>query len=91
MPCLLFLATLAMPRVVIVLLYLFSSFFAKAYESILFLALGFIFLPLTTIAYAWAINVHNAVDGVYLVVVIVAVLADLGLIGSHEAARRRRS
>ena len=89
MPCLLILLTLTMPRLAIVLLYLFTNFFARAYDSIVFVALGFLFLPLTTIAYAWAINVHHGVDGLYLVVVVVAVLSDLGMIGSGEAARRR--
>lgn len=89
MACLFFLLTLAMPRLAIVLLYLFTNFFARAYDSIVFIALGFIFLPLTTIAYAWAINVHHSVDGLYLVVVIVALFSDLGLIGSGEVARRR--
>jgi hypothetical protein len=90
MACLFFLVTLAMPRIAIVLLYLFTNFFVRAYNSIVFIALGFIFLPLTTIAYAWAINVNHTVDGLYLVVVIVALLSDLGIIGSGAARRRGR-
>lgn len=89
MACLFILLTLAMPRVVIVLLYLFTDFFIRAYSSIVFVVLGFIFLPLTTIAYAWAIDVHHSVDGLYMVVVVLALLIDLGIIGSGEAARRR--
>jgi UDP-N-acetylmuramyl pentapeptide phosphotransferase/UDP-N-acetylglucosamine-1-phosphate transferase len=90
MPCLIVLIALAMPRLAIVLLYLFTTFFNRAYDSILFVLLGFLFLPFTTIAYAWAINVHHTVDGLYLVVVVVAVLADLGFLGSGEAVRRRQ-
>jgi len=89
MPCLLALFMIAFPRAAIVLLWLFTNFFARAYNSILILILGFIFLPLTTIVYAWIVNSGNAVAGVYLVAIIIAVLADIGLLGGHEWGRRR--
>ena len=88
MPCLLLLLTLAFPRLVMVLLFLLSNFLQRAYNSLLIIVLGFIFLPLTTIVYAWVVNSHHPVDGVYLVAVIVAALIDLGLIG-HGARSRR--
>ena len=88
MPCLLLLLTLAFPRLVIVLLYLFSTFLQRAYNSLLIIVVGFIFLPLTTIVYAWTVNSHQPVQGIYLVAVIVAVLIDLGLLG-HGARSRR--
>ena len=88
MPCLLLLLTLAFPRVAIVLLYLFSNFLERAYHSLLLIVLGFIFLPITTIVYAWIVNGHNAVQGIYLVAIIVSVLLDLGLLG-HGARSRR--
>jgi uncharacterized oligopeptide transporter (OPT) family protein len=90
MPCLLLLLTLAFPRVVIVLLYLFSNFLERAYHSLLIIILGFLFLPVTTIVYAWVVNSHHPVEGLYLVAVIVSVLIDLGLLG-HGARSRRRS
>jgi uncharacterized oligopeptide transporter (OPT) family protein len=89
MPCLLLLLTLAFPRVAIVLLYLFSTFLEKAYNSLLIIVLGFIFLPVTTIVYAWVVNSHHPVEGIYLVAVVVSVLLDLGLIG-HGARSSRR-
>jgi hypothetical protein len=95
MPCLLLLLTLAFPRFVIVLLFFFSDFLQRAYahavgasNSLIAIIIGFIFLPLTTIVYAWVVNSHHAVEGVYLIAVIVAVLLDLGLIG-HGARSRR--
>lgn len=88
MPCLLLLLSLAFPRVAIVLLYLFSNFLERAYHSLLIIILGFIFLPLTTIVYAWVVNSHEPLQGLYLVAVIVSVVIDLGLIG-HGASRRR--
>jgi uncharacterized oligopeptide transporter (OPT) family protein len=87
MPCLLVLLALAFPRVVIVLIYLMSNFLDRAYHSLLIIILGFIFLPLTTIVYAWVVNSHYPLSGIYLVAVLVAALADLGLIG-HGASRR---
>ena len=90
MPCLLLLLTLAFPRVAIVLLYLFSTFLERAYNSLLIIILGFLFLPVTTIVYAWVVNSHHPVQGLYLVAVIVSVLIDLGLLG-HGARSRRRS
>jgi uncharacterized oligopeptide transporter (OPT) family protein len=88
MPCLLLIFTLAFPRVAIVLLFLLSNFLQRAYNSLLIIVLGFIFLPLTTIVYAWVVNAHHPVEGMYLVAVIVSVLIDLGLIG-HGARSRR--
>ena len=90
MPCLLLLLTLAFPRVVLVLLYLFSDFLQRAYHSLLIIVLGFLFLPVTTIVYGWVVNSHHPLEGIYLVAVIVAVLLDLGLIG-HGARSRRNN
>ena len=87
MPCLLVLLTLAFPRVVLLVLFFFTNYLQRAYANFLWPLLGFIFLPVTTIAYAWVVNSHAPLAGVYLVVVIVAVLIDLGLVGSHRMRR----
>lgn len=88
MPCLMLLLGIAFPRLAIVLLFFFTTFLERAYHSLLLLVLGFVFLPLTTIVYAWIVNGQHAVDGIYLVALIVAVLADLGLLGQGEYHRR---
>jgi uncharacterized oligopeptide transporter (OPT) family protein len=88
MPCLLVILALAFPRVVMVVMYLLSNYLQRAYQSFLIIVLGFIFLPLTTIVYAWVVNSHQQVQGLYLVAIIVAVLVDLGLIG-HSARSNR--
>jgi hypothetical protein len=81
---------LATPRLAIVLLVIFSDYIGRAYHTVVWPFLGFLFMPLTTLAYAWAINVHGSVDGLFLVVVVLAVLMDLGLLGGGgESARRR--
>lgn len=79
------------PRFAIVLVVVFSDYIGRAYETVLWPFLGFLFLPMTTLAYAWAINSRGSVEGVQLVVVIIAVLIDLGLIGGSAARRKRRS
>ena len=61
------------PRFAIVLVVIFSDYIGRAYETTLWPFLGFLFLPLTTLAYAWAINANGTVEGIYLVVVVVAV------------------
>ena len=90
MPCCLGLLGFFAPRVVIVLLVIFSDYIGRACETNLYPFLGFLFLPFTTLVYAWAINTHGAIDGMYLAAVIVAVLVDLGVIGGNARGRRRR-
>ena len=68
-------------------LFFFTNFLQRAYPEILWLVLGFIFLPVTTIAYAWIVNSHLPVEGIYLVAMIIAVVVDLGLVGSHRIRR----
>lgn len=91
MPCLIALLAIAFPRVVMLVLYFFTNFFSRAYHSLLILLLGFIFLPLTTIVYAWIVNSGQSVNGMYLIAIIVAVVFDLGLVGGGESYRRRRA
>lgn len=89
MPCIVALLALLFPRIVLVLVFFLTNYIQKAFpDSLLWPLLGFIFLPLTTLVYAWAINVAGAITGVYLVVMILAVLFDLGLLGGSARPRR---
>jgi TRAP-type mannitol/chloroaromatic compound transport system permease small subunit len=90
MPCLLVLVALFLPRVAIVILALFTTYMSNAYHTLLWPVLGFIFLPYTTLAYAWAINSHGSVDGIYLAVVVIAALVDLGTTGGGARVRKTR-
>jgi hypothetical protein len=87
MPCLLLILGLAFPRLVLLLLFFFTDFLSRAYHGLLLPLLGFIFLPLTTLIYAWIVNSGAPVAGFYLVALVICVVADLGLIG-HGATRR---
>jgi len=89
MPCCLLLLVLLFPRVVLVLMFLLSTYLQRAYHGLLIPLLGFIFLPLTTVVYAWLVNSGRPTDGVYLVLLIVAVVMDVGGLGGGEYHRRR--
>lgn len=88
MPCCLIIAVLAFPRIVLACLFLFSHYLERAYHGLLIPILGFIFLPLTTIAYAWFTNTHQPIQGFNLLILIVAVLLDAGGIGGGAFRRR---
>jgi len=90
MPCLLGCIALVAPRLTIVLVVIFSDYIGRAYETTLWPLLGFFVMPLTTLAYAWAIHSRGSVAGLHLVVVVIAVLMDLGLVGGSATSRRRR-
>ena len=90
MPCLLVILVLAFPRVVLALLFFLSNYLDRAYHGLLVPLLGFIFLPLTTLAYAWMVNSHLPLEGVNLIILIIAVVIDLGGLGGGEWHRRRR-
>jgi uncharacterized oligopeptide transporter (OPT) family protein len=57
---------------------------------LLILILGFIFLPITTIVYAWLVNTHSPIQGINLIYLILAVVIDVGGLGGGEGYRRRR-
>ena len=87
MPCLLALLAVAFPRVAIVLLWLFTSFFSHIH-GIVIPILGFISLPLTLIVYAYLQNTHQPMGAVQLVFIFIAVVLDLGLLHRGTVARR---
>jgi hypothetical protein len=81
------------PRLALFLVWLFgNNYLERAYSSVLLELLGFLFLPLTTLTYAYAHNsLSNAghVTSLGWLLTAVAVLVDVGIIGSHQRARRR--
>ena len=89
MPFLVGCLALSAPRFAIILVALFSNYLGRAYESAFWPFIGFLFMPLTTLAYAWAINSRGSVAGVHLAVVVLAALVDLGLVGGSASRRYR--
>jgi hypothetical protein len=90
MPCLVVIVLLAFPRIALVFLYLTSNYLQRAYHGLLIPLVGFIFLPLTTLAYAWMTNTHQAIAGINLIILVVAAVIDLGGLSGGEYHRRSR-
>jgi len=90
MPCLFLILVLLFPRAVLLVLFFFTDYLTRAYHGLLLPLLGFIFLPLTTLTYAWLANSGMPVEGVNLIILIVAVIIDMGGIGGGEYHRRNR-
>jgi hypothetical protein len=90
MPCLMLILLVAFPRIALVLLLFFSNYLQRAYHGLLVPLIGFIFLPLTTLAYAWMANTGQPTTGLNLIVLIICVIVDLGGLGGGEYHRRNR-
>ena len=90
MPCLLLIPFLAFPRIALVLLFLTSNYLERAYHGLLLPLIGFLFLPLTTLAYAWMVNTGQPTAGLNLIILIVAAVIDVGGLGGGEYHRRTR-
>ena len=90
MPCILLLAIVLFPRVALLLMWFFSTYLQRAFQGGLMLpVLGFIFLPLTTIVYAWELNSGMPTAGINLVWLLIAVIIDLGGVGGGVRGRSR--
>jgi hypothetical protein len=88
-PCLLLILVLAFPRIVLALLFFLTNYLDRAYTGILIPLLGFIFVPLTTLVYAWMVNNNRPLDMVNLIILILAVVIDLGGVGGGWHRRSR--
>lgn len=90
MACLLLILFAAFPRVALLLIFFFSNYLERAYHGLLIPLLGFIFLPLTTLAYAWLANTGQPMTGGVLILFAVTIVVDLGGLGGGEYHRRSR-
>jgi uncharacterized oligopeptide transporter (OPT) family protein len=88
MGCIVLIIFLAFPRIALILLFLFSNYLQRAYQGLLIPLIGFIFLPLTTLVYAWIVNSHLPLSGLNLIFLVIAVLVDLGSLGGGASRRR---
>ncbi len=90
MCCFVALGILVFPRLALALMWFFSSYLQRAYHgSMLVPLLGFFFLPLTTIVYAWEMNSHLPLAGINLLWLLIAVIIDLGGLGGSARGRSR--
>jgi hypothetical protein len=91
MACLILILFVAFPRIALVLIFLTSNYLQRAYHNLLIPLLGFIFLPLTTLAYAWMTNSHQPIAGINVLILLITVVVDLGGVGGGGVYHRRRS
>jgi hypothetical protein len=90
MPCLFVVLIALFPRLALALLFFFTNYITQAYHGILIPLLGFIFLPLTTIVYAYLVHISShPTEGINLVFLILAVVVDVGGLGGGYSHRRR--
>jgi hypothetical protein len=76
------------PRIVLFILWLFTSYLSRAFDGFVLPFLGFLFLPATTLAYAIAQNELGGVNGLGLIVVLIGLAVDIGLLGGGASRRR---
>jgi hypothetical protein len=91
--CLLALLFLLGPRIVLILIWLFTNWYdAFSGSPLLVPLLGWLFLPYTSMAWMFIYFQNDGqLGGGYLVLLILAVLFDIGVFsGSHRARRTRR-
>jgi hypothetical protein len=88
--CLLVLFMVFGPRLFLIAVWLLTNWYA-AFDSRLVALLGWLFLPYTSLAWMF-IYFHNAgqIQGGYLILLVLAVLVDIGVLpGSHRAVKQR--
>ena len=79
MPCCLAVIAFVAPRISMLFIWLLTDWFGRAYETVVWPALGFVFLPYTTLAYMAAmLRNDHVVSGWWLALVIVAAVVDVG-------------
>ena len=87
MCCVLVAVAFVGPRFALALLFLFSEYLTRAFDTFLIPFLGFLFLPWTTLAYAVAQNSFGGLHDLGLLLVILGVLADIGVFGGGARYR----
>ncbi len=95
MPCLIGCLAVGFPRIACFLVWFFGNgYFTRAFGSFLWPLLGFFFLPLTTLAFAFGMNSlgdPGEMTPLGWLLVVVALAGDLGLLrgGAHGAKALR--
>lgn len=89
MGCIAAALVLATPRFVMVLLWLFSDYLSRAYDGWLVPLVGFFVLPTTTLAAAIAEHETNGLRSWGVLLVIAAVLVEVGIWGGGRGVFQR--
>jgi hypothetical protein len=90
MPCILLAIALFFPRLLMLILWLFTNWFNGVFDSVLIPILGFLFLPLATLWYSVVVNTYGGQwSTINILVMVLAVAIDLGAVGGGYKRRRR--
>jgi hypothetical protein len=90
MGCVLAVIALLVPRVLMVFIYLLTDWFGRAYETVIWPLLGFLFMPYATLAYMAAmLNNNHSLSGWWLALFIAAIVVDAGHWGGSGRAAAR--
>lgn len=76
MGCIIAFFSLSIPRITIIFLLVLTNWMGTAYQTFVWPFLGFLFMPIMTIAYMGAM-LHGGLTGWWLVLFLLAVVADL--------------
>jgi hypothetical protein len=91
MPCFMVLLALLTPRLVVALLWFFTTWFVGMFATLLWPIIGFLFLPTTLL---WYSAVHRWFGGTWtlwpVVGLVVALLIDISPVRGHRHVTRRR-
>jgi len=86
MGCVVALFSLLIPRVAILVIAIFTEYMSMAYETTIWPVLGWFFMPFTTLAYCAAMVNNEGVTGGWIVLMIFAVILDLGSGGASAGS-----
>ena len=90
MGCIIAVLALAVPRGLMLLAFLLTDWFARAFQTQVWPIVGFVFMPYTTLAYLAAmLNNNHALSGGWLALLIVGVVLDVGHWGGAHKYRRK--
>lgn len=67
-------------RIIGFVIFICTNYFATAYETTIWPVLGWLFMPITTLTYMWAMNENgHHVTGGWIIMMIIAVCLDFSL------------
>ena len=90
MGCIIAVLALAVPRVLMLFIFLLTDWFPQAFHTQVWPIIGFVFMPYTTLAYlATMLNNNHTVSGGWLALLIVGVIVDVGHWGGAHKYRRK--
>jgi hypothetical protein len=91
MPCLLTIVAILFPRITILVLWLFTDWLSGVFSSMIWLVLGFIFMPLTTLWYSVVVKHYGGQwNTLTISVMVLAIVFDIGSNGSGYKHQRNR-